>query len=162
MFVLTHSNGLIFVSLHVLLTRQSLPPPPFLFPWSHSRRTSQKIRRRSPTSPFCPPSCWLLLQSASAAARGKGTPTRRSFAQVMVWSGAKGVQTQPAPFPLILAPFITDLDPFKALAMSVAAAKPLCCRRQGQGGASTTISPLSLLWIVRMTEQDKNRNYFET
>ena len=71
--------------------------------------------------------------------QGKGAPARRSFAQAMVWSEAKGVQTQPTPFPPMFAPFITGLDPFKAMAMSVTAAKRLRCR-QGQGGASTTIS----------------------
>ena len=64
----------------------------------------------------------------------------------MDWNVVKGVQTQLAPSPPILATFTTGLDPFKAMAMSVAVAKHLR-RRQGRGGASTTTLPLSLLWI---------------
>ena len=48
------------------------------------------------------------------------------------------------PFPPIFAHFTTSLDPFKATTMSAAAAKPLCCR-QGKGGPSTAISPLSFV-----------------
>ena len=64
----------------------------------------------------------------------------------MDWNVGKGVQTQPAPSPAILAKFTAGLDPFKAMAMSIAATKHLR-RRQGRGGASTTTLPLSLLWI---------------
>ena len=64
----------------------------------------------------------------------------------MDWNVAKGVHTQPAPSPPILATFTAGLDPFKAMAMSVAVANHLR-RRQGRGGTSTTTLPLSLLWI---------------
>ena len=64
--------------------------------------------------------------------------------------GEAGVQTQLAlSFPF-LAPLITGLGPFEAMAMSFAAEKRLRCRcRQGRGGASIMISPLSLLCICK-------------
>ena len=47
----------------------------------------------------------------------------------VVWSREEDVQTQPDPSPCILAPFITGLDPFKTMTMSVAVAKRLHCRQ---------------------------------
>ena len=61
---------------------------------------------------------------------GEGAPSRQSFAQVIDWNVGKGVQIQPAASPAILAQFTMGLDPFKAMAMSIAIAKHLR-RRQG-------------------------------
>ena len=77
---------------------------------------------------------------------------------------AKGVQTQPAPFPASLAQFTAGLDPFKAMMVkNVAVAKHLR-HRQGRGGAIMTTLPLSLLWICEndMVLRVQKRNYFAT
>ena len=77
----------------------------------------------------------------------------------MVPGWAMGVQPRPAPYQPIPVPYITGLDPFKAMAMSVAAAKHLRCR-QGRGGASTTTLPLSFFGFVEMLDQEAKAEPF--
>ena len=77
----------------------------------------------------------------------------------MDWNVAKGVQTQSSPSQPILATFTAGLDPFKAMALSVAVAKHLR-RRQGRGGASTMTLSLSLLWICEMARQGAKAKMF--
>ena len=77
----------------------------------------------------------------------------------MAWSEAKGVQTQTAPYPPILAPFSTGLDPSKAVAMNVAVAKHFR-RRQGRWGARRATSSLSLFWMCRNDRLRRKRKSF--
>ena len=86
----------------------------------------------------------------------EGAPAWRLFVQFMVRGGAMGVQPEPAHSPHILVPSITGLDPFKAMVMSVAAAKHLR-RRQRQGGASMTTLVLVLLWICKNGRAGRKR-----
>ena len=60
----------------------------------------------------------------------------------------KGVQDETASSPLVSLPFITGHDPFEQMAVTAAVAEHFR-RRQGRGGASMTISSLSLFWIYR-------------
>ena len=58
----------------------------------------------------------------------------------------EGVEDEAASSPLVSLPFITGHDPFEQMAATAAAAEHFR-RRQGRGGASMTVLPLSLLWI---------------
>ena len=60
----------------------------------------------------------------------------------------KGVQDEAASSPLVPLLLIMGYDPFEQMAATAAAAEHFR-RRQERGGASMTISSLSLFWICR-------------
>ena len=65
-----------------------------------------------------------------------------------------GVQPGPSPSPPILVPYITGLDPFKAMAMSVAAAQSTSVAARNEGALSRRHCHCHCFGFIEMLDQE--------